>query len=160
MENKIYEKVHNSGYCNGKYVKGSQNDKKANPSCCGGEHKDLPTTQIKVRMLPLDWLYNDGKNFVDFVGILKKASNEQIYDTELISTLLCEFWFENFIKIRNRVLLPWIVYALLVCFFFSYALKPIEEGEEIEDRKQVEYAVGGSALILLFYHVYVNIRIY
>lgn len=111
-------------------------------------------------MLHLDWLYSDGKNFVDFVGILKKASNEQIYDTELISTLLCEFWGENFNKIRNRVLIPWIAYAILASFFYSYALNPMEEGETIEDRKLVEYCVGGSTLILLFYQVYVNSKIY
>ena len=56
--------------------KDGEKPQKSNKNWLRGWKKDLPTTQVKVRMIHLDWLQSDDKNFVDFVGILKKASNE------------------------------------------------------------------------------------
>ena len=52
----------------------------------------MTKAQVEVRMLNLDWLLSNCESFVDFVGNLQTNKSEQIYDTELISTLLDEFW--------------------------------------------------------------------
>ena len=75
-------------------------------------------------MLNLDWLLSDKKNFVNFVNILGEASSDQIYTTELISTLLAEFWEENYAKILWRCLIPWAGYGLCTLIYFSIALAP------------------------------------
>ena len=62
----------------------------------GVEEKEFTKAQVEVRQLNLDWLLSDKKNFVNFVNILQTTSSEQIYDTELIGTLLDEFWEENY----------------------------------------------------------------
>ena len=43
-------------------------------------------------MLNIDWLLADKENFVNFVYILKNSSSDKIYQTELLDTLLNEFW--------------------------------------------------------------------
>ena len=74
-------------------------------------------------MLNLDWLLKDRKNFVNFVNILGSSSSDQIYTTELISTLLAEFWEENYRKILWKCLVPWMGYGICTLTFFATALK-------------------------------------
>ena len=79
-------------------------------------------------MLNLSWLLNNRKNFVNFVTILGETSSNQIYETELISTLLSEFWEENYTKILTRCLLPWLAYGLCLLAFLTMALTEHDEG--------------------------------
>lgn len=109
-------------------------------------------------MLPLNWLLSDKKNFVNFVGILGAASSNQIYDTELIGTLVGEFWNENYKKILYRALIPWAFFAITVLYFFSYALAPVDEEGEDEDKRTVGIIVGIIALMLLAYQLFIEIR--
>jgi len=95
-------------------------------------------------MLDLSWLLSDHKNFVNLVNILGKANNNQIFETELIGTLLGEFWDENYRKILYRCLVPWICYAFLVIYYFAYALKADSE-------QKVDIIIGIIALFLLGY---------
>lgn len=110
-------------------------------------------------MLPLNWLLSERKNFVDFVGILGDASSNQIYDTELISTLLDEFWNENYMKILTRALLPWLAYAVSVLFFFSYSLRADHQNDVANGGViAIEYGVGVTALVLLGYQLQIEGR--
>lgn len=98
----------------------------------GVKKGEITKSQVDVRMLPLGWLLSDHNTFVNFVGILGGASNNQIYDTELIGTLLGEFWNENYKKILYRALIPWVCYAISVLYYFSYALSPDNETRSSE----------------------------
>lgn len=71
-----------------------------------------------MRLLDLSWLLSDRKNFIHFVSTLESASNDQIYNTELISTLLDNFWEENYEKILWKCLIPWVIYAFTTMWFF------------------------------------------
>ena len=54
----------------------------------GIKETNLNKTQVEVRMLNIDWLLADRQTFVNFVFILKNASSDKIYQTELLDTLL------------------------------------------------------------------------
>ena len=57
-------------------------------------------------------MLKDRKNFIHFVGTLGKADNDSIYSTQLISTLLEQFWEESYNNILYYCLLPWFGYAM------------------------------------------------
>ena len=78
----------------------------------GVSENDMTKQQVEVTMLNIDWLLTDNCNFVDFVRIIKDSSSEQIYQTELLNTLLEEFWEEYFEEIFFRVFMPWGMYLL------------------------------------------------
>ena len=86
------------------------------------EEKDFTKAQVEVRLLDLTWLLSDRRNFINFVGTLEDASSDQIYNTELLSTLLDNFWEENFTTILNYCLLPWALYAFTTMWFFVQSL--------------------------------------
>lgn len=88
----------------------------------GIEEKEMTKAQVDVRLLNLSWLLADRKNFINFVGTLDDAQNDQIFTTELINTLLDNFWEENFDKILMKCLLPWVAYAFCVMWFFVQSL--------------------------------------
>lgn len=73
-------------------------------------------------MINIDWLLADDLTFVNFVYILKNASSEKIYQTELIDVLLQEFWDANFDKIFYNMLLPWASYSLCCLYFYMVIL--------------------------------------
>jgi len=100
-----------------------------------------------VRLLDLSWLLADRKTFVNYITILEEATNDQIYSTELISSLLVEFWDENFKKILYRCLLPWLCYALCAMGFFIQALR----GERADTSRVWITILGIVALIGLAY---------
>ena len=100
-----------------------------------------------MRLLDLSWLLADRKTFVHFTTVLDLASNDQIYTTELLKTLLVEFWEENFVKILKRCLLPWIAYAFCVQLFFVQALR----GEREDANRAWITILGFMALIGLAY---------
>ena len=104
-----------------------------------------------MRLLDLTWLLANCKNFVNFVNILGDSSSEQIYTTELISTLLDEFWEENYKKILWKCLVPWVVYAGCTLSFFASALSN-------DYNRTWTVFLGCSSLVLLSYQVLIEIR--
>ena len=104
-----------------------------------------------MRLLDLNWLLADRKNFIHFVGTLDDASNDQIFNTELISTLLDNFWEENFSKILYKCLLPWAGYAFCVMWFFVQSLK-----EDHNDA--ITKLLGLVCLIGLIYQISIEYR--
>ena len=105
-------------------------------------------------MLDLSWLLADRKTFVHFTTVLDRASNDQIYTTELLKTLLVEFWEENFTKILKRCLLPWLAYALCAMGFYVSALR----GEREDASRAWITILGCMTLIGLGYQVFIEIR--
>ena len=112
---------------------------------------EFTKAQVDVRLLDLSWLLADRKNFIHFVGTLKDASNDQIFTTELISTLLDNFWEENFSKILWKCLLPWTGYAFAIMWFFVQSLK---EGHNAF----VTLILGLICLVGLFYQISIEYR--
>ena len=89
-----------------------------------------------------------------FTTVLDLASNDQIYTTELLKTLLVEFWEENFSKILKRCLLPWLGYALCTMGFFVQALR----GEREDSNRAWITILGIITLVGLGYQVFIEVR--
>ena len=120
----------------------------------GVAENEMTKTQVEVRLLDLSWLLADRKTFVHFTTVLGNASNDQIYTTELLKTLLVEFWEENYQKILRRCLLPWIGYAICTQFFFVQSLRG-----ETDDMSQIWiFILGLAVLIGLFYQISIEWR--
>ena len=51
---------------------------------------------VSVKVLNLNWLFSGGKNFRTFVKIMNEATNDDVFESELVVNLLTEFWDENF----------------------------------------------------------------
>ena len=116
----------------------------------GYSEESFTKAQVEVRILDLSWMLRGKKDFVEFVKILGESGNEQIYTTELVNTLLDEFWMDNYYKILYRCMFPWMIYAVCALFFFASALK----GEENNAGLTV---LGISTLILLTYQVGIEV---
>ena len=114
----------------------------------------MTKTQVEIRLIDLSWLLADRKTFVHLTTALENASNDQIYTTELIKTLLVEFWEENFRKILRRCLLPWLAYAVCTMMFFVQALK----GER-EDSNRIWISILGILVLVgLGYQIFIEVR--
>ena len=120
----------------------------------GAKETERTKTQVEVRLLDLSWLLADRKTFVHFTTVLDCASHDQIYQTELLKTLLVEFWDENFTKILWRCLVPWLAYALCAMLFFVIALK----GEREDVSRGAVLVLGFLTLTGLAYQVLIEVR--
>ena len=123
----------------------------------GIKDKNLSKTQVEVQLLNIDWLLADKNNFVNFVSILVKNKNDKIYQTELVNTLLEEFWDANFFAILTRCMLPWVCYALCCMYFFMTVLQDGFVGSDEMEDMLYEYVLSALVYITLFYQVYIEI---
>ena len=123
----------------------------------GIKDKDLSKTQVEVQLLNIDWLLAEKNNFVNFVSILVKNKNDKIYQTELVNTLLEEFWDANFYEILGRCMLPWVCYALCCMYFFMTVLQDGFVGHTETEDMLYEYVLSALVYVTLFYQVYIEI---
>lgn len=108
-------------------------------------------------MLNIDWMLADGKNFVNFVRVLKTSNSEQIYQVEVINVLLNEFWEENFLKIFWKVLVPWAIFMLCSTWYFMTILVDgYSEGADGED-EVYKYCLSGTILVTLVYQIWIEL---
>lgn len=55
------------------------------------DHEDKAMKAIKVRMINLEWLYRDNRNFVSFCTTLDDLPGP-VYSSEFISCILDQYW--------------------------------------------------------------------
>ena len=108
-------------------------------------------------MINIDWLLAEGKTFVNFVYILKNASSDKIYQTELLDTLLQEFWEANFDKIFYRVLVPWACYSLGCLYFYMVILQDGYDESDYEWDAVYKWVLSGTIIIFLSYQIYIEV---
>ena len=58
----------------------------------GIEEDDIMMNSVSVKMIELKWLQQGGKNFLDLVEIFNDATNNDIYPTRFVSSLLSGYW--------------------------------------------------------------------
>ena len=73
-------------------------------------------------MIDLTWLFANKLNFVDFVKIVTKTENLQLYQSQFVEALIVEFWNENFDKIFWRCFVPHIFYMVITHFYLLHVL--------------------------------------
>ena len=82
---------------------------------------------VTVKMLKIDWMFHKGhdgkgRNFGDMVRALARAPHESLFSTELVITLVENFWDEYSSKIKTLCLIPFMIYFAACAFYFSYYL--------------------------------------
>lgn len=89
---------------------------------------------VTVKMIDIDWIMKDKMRFLGITQILDQSPNYSVYVSDFVVQLLNEFWKENFTKIRNTQLYPYVGCFLLQIFYMHYALR--HDGVTLEDRKE------------------------
>ena len=72
----------------------------------------------------IGWIYHVDKNgkargFGDLVRALAKAPHESLFSTDLVTTLIDNFWEEYATKIKRRCLYPFIIYFIACAIYFT-----------------------------------------
>lgn len=119
---------------------------------------ELTQQQVEVKVLNLDWLLKDAKNFLDFSFLLKRSQNKRIFQTEFLQQLVQEFWDESFYKILYRIFMPWLLYMICALYFFATQLGVLSHDEEEHEVVDTVYAysIGCLTIILLIYQVVIE----
>jgi len=107
-------------------------------------------------MLNIDWMLADLTNFVDFVRVLKTSSSEQVYQLEIITVLLNEFWEENFKKIFWKVLMPWAVFMLCCTWYFMTILVDGYQDDPDLEESIYQYVLTATIFLLLIYQIWIE----
>ena len=79
---------------------------------------------VNVRMLKIDWIFHVDKNgksrgFGDMVQALAKAPHESLFSTDLITTLVDNFWGKYSTSIIVFCLGPFMLYSIACAIYFT-----------------------------------------
>ena len=67
----------------------------------------MVTTNVTVKVIDVEWLFKEDKDFLDFAQILKSFEKDNLFRTKFVRALTKEFWIPNLKRIIGRLLLPW-----------------------------------------------------
>ena len=122
-----------------------------------GESSEYISSTVSVRMLHLNWLFSGHLAFPDIVRVLIKSNNNAVFESELVSNLLTEFWDENFKKLFWYLVMPFTVYLIFALAFLLTALDPEQEHEETRNQAS-NVALGVICLLLWIYQIVQEVR--
>ena len=115
-------------------------------------------------MLLVDFIFNPKKNggrtnFGDLAKVLAKAP-ESVLNTELVKTLVENFYGAYFYWIFGICYIPFTIYFLSCAYFFS-ALIDQQQREMLENTSDKAYYVSRclTAILTLYFYVIVSLQI-
>ena len=72
---------------------------------------------VDVKLLDLDWLF-DSTNAQKFVWLLSLTTNESLFKTKQVITVIDLLWEKYQSAIRDRVFMPYVIYFLTTLIYF------------------------------------------
>ena len=85
---------------------------------------DQVNKQVEVKIMEIQWLLRDSKNFLDFVPDLESSKLDKLFQTDFMRSLTHEYWTFYQRKIIYKALIPWILYSVLSLIYFAEVLDP------------------------------------
>ena len=75
-------------------------------------------------MLKVDWIFQEVKigkkqGYGSLVGTLARAPNDSLFGTDLVITLVLQFWDRYSSKVKRYILLPFLIYFMSTIYYFS-----------------------------------------
>ena len=117
----------------------------------------MVSTNVTVRVIDVEWLFKEDKDFLDFALILKSFEKDNLFRTKFVRALTKEFWVPNLKEIIGRLLVPWVFNYLLSLFYFSIVLH-VDFHENDVEIKYVLRTVGAITIILSLYQLYIEYK--
>lgn len=81
---------------------------------------------VDVKLLDLDWLFDYG-NAQKFVWMLSLTSNEGLFKSKQVITVIDLLWEQYQNQIREKVFKPYVVYFVTTLIYFSFFLRASDQ---------------------------------
>ena len=128
------------------------------------DESDIQEKKIHLKMLLVDFIFNPKKNrgrtnFGDLAKVLAKAP-ESVLNTELVKTLVENFYDKYFYWILWLCYIPFTIYFLSASYFFS-ALIDQRQRVMLETNSDLAYYVSRflTAILTLYFYVIISLQI-
>ena len=72
---------------------------------------------VKVKIMDISWLFENGKTFTTFVAFLADFERHSIFESKLVEYLLEEFWKDDQEKIIERLMIPYFFFMIIAQSF-------------------------------------------
>ena len=81
--------------------------------------------QVNLKMLRIDWVFKPNsrgkrQGFGDLVGTFTKAQSETLFSTNLVITLVMNFWSKYYATVVKFCLIPFLIYFTSTVVYFSH----------------------------------------
>ena len=128
------------------------------------DESDVQEKKINLKMLVVDFIFNPKKNggrtnFGDLAKVLAKAP-ESVLNTELVKTLVENFYNKYFYWIFGICYIPFVIYFLSASYFFS-ALIDQQQRVMLETSSDKAYHVSRflTVILTLYFYVIISLQI-
>ena len=81
---------------------------------------------VDVKLLDLDWLF-EGDNAQKFVWMLSLTSNEGLFKSRQVITVIDLLWEKYQLVIRDKVFVPYSIYFISTVIYFTFLLAPVDK---------------------------------
>ena len=100
-------------------------------------------------MLNLEWFYTQGKGFYDFASIMGDLGDD-VYESELVQTILDLFWSEKQRKIVQRRLVPFVIMVVsnMWGFYLNLAFDTLDRSNSVLENAMVTIALVSLAAVM------------
>ena len=100
----------------------------------------------KIGFIRLNWIYNDGDEFVNFCKILQHLDQAQLYENKFIKNLVMQFWDTHGKNYYRYVLYQFYAYVTLAIIYFCVFLDPMYIKAEFTQENALYFIVYFSLL--------------
>lgn len=103
-------------------------------------------------MLRIDWLFRRDPGFKQTVQTLANTPDESLFSSELVITLVENFWEEYYYSIVWLVLIPFVIYFLTTMVYFStYLIDEVNMHHDKDEHTNLEYVLRIILIIMMIY---------
>jgi len=75
--------------------------------------------RIEIEAIEYDWIFA-GKDSQNFLKRLAATDNDNLFTINTIRVIILFFWTHYFRRIRNILLIPYIIYMTVFCLYVTY----------------------------------------